>query len=207
MPVGDALTVSLYSAAIPIAVYAFIGVEAVAVTAAEARNPGKSLKRVAKYIAYFIIVIYLLGIISFYINVSWTDYMLPHIFERVANESLASTGPTNTTEPTNTPVMIIAVIHARINVLPDILNAFIITALLGAANTTLFVASRTLWGLIREFNSSGDLILVRLFSQLGTTTPRSQIPGWAIVVSALSFCWVPFVHLNQAVGTHSIFFY
>lgn len=101
-------------------------------------------------------------------------------------------------------VVVIAIKRADISVLPDILNGFLIMAVLSAANTALYVSSRTLFGLTRSLNPGSDYVLERWLSRLGTTTPGTKIPGWASVISALSFCWVPFLHLKKGVSDQDV---
>jgi amino acid permease len=167
----------------PIATYAFVGVEIVAVTAVEAKNPTKSLKRPAKNIAWITGLIYFISIIAFYFNVSWQDPHLPGYHLRDGTSTAANK---------STALIIIAAENAEVPALPSILTAFLIIAVLSAANTALYVASRTAWGVACDFdpqliNSSNPA--KHFFSKLSTTTPR-KVPGWALLVSCF-FIWIP----------------
>ena len=35
---------------------------------------------------------------------------------------------------------------------------------------------------------------MRWLSKLGTTTPHTRVPAWSLLVSLLSFCWLPLLH-------------
>ena len=69
-------------------------------------------------------------------------------------------------------------------------------AVLSAANTALYVASRTLFGLTRELNPmSKDW---RWVSKLSTTTHTRRVPAAALLASGPAFCWVPLLHLTKS---------
>jgi L-asparagine transporter-like permease len=101
---------------IPIAAYAYCGVEIVAVTAVEAKNPRSSLRFPAQWIAYITSAIYLVSVITFILNVSWADIDLPALVDR----KLTTFVP----PPVNNS------------------TAILIIAILSAANTALYGKSR-----------------------------------------------------------------
>jgi amino acid permease len=177
------LTAMLHSVAIPIATYAFGGVEIIAVTAIEARDPSKSLKRPSRSIAIILAVAYLLSVLGFYLNVSWQDPSLPSMSSR-ANQHTTS----------GTSVVLIATGKSNIPGLSKFLNGCLIMAVFSAANTTLYVASRTLFGLTKTIKPGGPA-LSKLLYRLGTTNPSTRVPSWAVVVSALAFVWLPVTHV------------
>lgn len=119
---------------IPIAAYAFCGVEIVAVTAVEARNPRVSLRFPAQWIAYITSAIYLISLITFCLNVSWTDIRLPGLTDRLQKPTTIIPSLTNS----STTIMIIAVEDAGLGQLVDFFNACLILAILSAANTALY---------------------------------------------------------------------
>jgi len=77
--------------------------------------------------------------------------------------------------------------------LPGFLNVCLIMTVFSAANTTLYVSSRTLFGLARDLNYQGAL-WSRWSSLLGTTNPSTRVPAFAVILSAVSFLFLPFVH-------------
>jgi len=167
---------------IPIAAYAFCGVEIVAITALEAANAGKALRwPPTTQVAKILFVLYLSGVFFFYLNVSWKDPSLISL-------------PKRTSSPSS--IVMIAVINANIPGLPGFLNGCLIMAVLSAANASLYVASRTLYGLTRQERGSNtnDSFFDNVLCSLGTTNSRG-IPVWALIASASLFgAWLPFVH-------------
>jgi amino acid transporter len=179
--------------AIPIVAYGYIGVEIVAVTALEAKDPRKSLKYPAKLIAWLTAAIYFLSALGFYLNVAWTDPWLPALSGRLAHGTTAFQPSSNTTQTSS--VLVIAVLHASIPTLPGFINGCLVMAVLSAANTALYVSSRTLFGLTREIDPDDKYWW--WIAKLSTTTPHRKVPAAALFLSAAAFCWVPFLHLNK----------
>ena len=178
---------------IPIVAYAYIGVEIVVVTTLDATKPQQSLKYPAKLIAWLTAAMYFFYALGFYLNVSWTDLFLPSVPNRIAHGSLTIAPSTDTTQ-TNA-IVVIAVLNAN---KPDLLglpNGCLIMAVLSAANTALYVASRTLFGLTRELNPTSKYW--RCVSTLSTTTHTRRVPAAALLASAFAFCWVPLLHLTK----------
>lgn len=184
-----------HSIAIPVVVYTFMGVEIVAVTAFEARNP-KALRFPAKWIAYVSFFLEFFLVLGEVLTVHWQDPSLQALDQRDA--------PAVARGHKYTPIFILAPLNARIRVLPGFLSGCIIFCLLSCANTALYVASRTLFGLTREIPSSHTFWLMRWLSRLGTTTPRTYVPAWALILSVLPFCWLPFVHLKHDYSTQYV---
>lgn len=146
----------------------------------------QSLRFPSKWIAYLVFVLYFSCAIGEAVNVSWSNSSLPVLDER--KRDISSTSRSKS-------VLIIAVQQQGISGLPGFLNACIIFAVLSAANTALYVSSRTLFGLTRGISPHRGWPLSWL-SKLGTTTPNTLVPAWALVVSAIAFFWLPFLHLK-----------
>ena len=71
------------------------------------------------------------------------------------------------------------------------LKAILIVCALSAANTTLFISSRTLYG-------SAKNATARDIFQFFTRVSKSHIPTGAVIFSAAAFClWVPFTSLAE----------
>jgi amino acid transporter len=85
---------------------------------------------------------------------------------------------------------------ANIPTLPGFLNGCLILAILSAANTALYVASRTLFGLTQEIDPNSRWW--GWVSKFSTTTHNRRVPAFALVASVLIFCWVPFLHLTKS---------
>ena len=173
------------SIALPISAYAYLGVEVVAVTAFEAGNP-KALRFPAKWIAYVVLALEFSVVLGEVLNIEWTDPMLPQF---QGQPDILGTGHSRA-------VFVLAVIKARIRGLPSLLTGCIIFSILSSANTALYVASRTLFGLARKIDPTHPLWLMRWLSKLGTTTPHTRVPAWSLLVSLISFCWLPLLHAH-----------
>jgi len=72
----------------------------------------------------------------------------------------------------------------------------LIMAVLSAANTALYVSSRTLFGLTREIDPEDKYWW--WIAKLSTTTPHRKVPAAALFLSTAAFCWVPFLHLSKS---------
>jgi amino acid transporter len=95
------------------------------------------------------------------------------------------------------------ILIAKTSTIPNldhVLNAFILFTALTCANTNLYVASRTLFGITRNIRS-GDSMPAAL-AWFGVTD-RDRVPLRAMVVTALAFIWVPFLQGTKSVHTGS----
>lgn len=121
-------------------------------------------------------------------------------------QRLASLKDKDCTEPdpkqrgfTYSPFIIIAQ-DSEIDNLDNVFNAFIIFAALTCANTNLYVASRTLFGITRNIRSRE--YVPKLLSWFGATD-RNRVPLRAMAISAVAFCWIPFLQRKESFNTGS----
>jgi amino acid transporter len=145
------------------------------VTAFEARY-SRDLGWPSRFIAYAVFALYFLCTIGEALNVKWTDSRLA---KRATDQSL----------PHSYNVVINTVWDAGHYKLAGFLNGCMIFSVLSASNTSLYVASRTLYGLavnVPKTNTIG-----RQLHKTGHVMDNG-IPPWSIVLSALSFLWLPF---------------
>lgn len=186
--------------ALPIIAYGFLGVEIIAVTAFEARNP-RALRFPAKWIAYVVFVLEFLLILGEVLAVGWQDPSLRPLEQRglikINKRYLGHTYDT-------IAIFMLAPLEAGVKGLPGFLSGCLIFCVLSSANTSLYVASRTLFGLTREINLNHDVFLMRWLAKLGTVTPRTRVPAWALLISVLSFCWLPFLHLKHKYSVQDV---
>lgn len=178
---------------IPLLAYGFLGVEIVTVTAFEARNPRKDLRFPSKYIAYIIFFLFLICGLGEVLNVDWNNPNLPDLNPRSTTTVGNLTRPSVHKSPS---VLIIAAQSTHAKGLAGFLNACLIFTSLSAATTSLYVSSRTLYGLTRELQETHPWPL-NWFAKLGTIHPKTSVPVWALLVSALAFIWLPFLHLQR----------
>jgi yeast amino acid transporter len=179
----------MYSVTISIATYAYIGVEIMAVTASEARNPTRSLSRLTKFIAYLTASVYIFSFIFFYLGAEWHNNYLPSIYGPIAHPTLLFSPAFNTTTKSNSTLVIVAA-DGDISLLPNILIMFLVVVILSTANTGLYVSSRTLYGLTRNANPNSPYWWERGINKLSNTARKRNIPEWALSASAGIFCWV-----------------
>ncbi len=176
--------------------FGFIGIETITVVAYEAKRPDKDLRQPSKYTIYFAVGLYLLCMFAQCLNVSWTNDRLPTIYggiNVIVERALADS--TALENPSSHVVAVIAMFNWGKKTLAGILNAGIIFSVLSAGNTTLYVSSRTLYGmalLVKRPGTLGDF--ARSFS---TVHEKTRVPVQALLTSFGLFFWVPFMSLKK----------
>jgi yeast amino acid transporter len=172
---------------LPIAAFAFVGIEITAATALEASAhktrriiPVTTLKWPATILPWVVGIIYLLAAL-----------MLALIIDPKNFASLPVQGWVNATEAGKGTNMsnsdsgfVQAAVSAGIPNLPTIITAFIVFTAITAANTELYVASRTLFGLTRQSQSWWKIF--------GRTTEGWRVPMRAVFASVI-FSFIPFL--------------
>jgi amino acid transporter len=160
------------SISIPLLSYGFVGVEIVSVTAFEAHNR-KSLRFPARWVSYIIAGIYLTCGVLEAVVVNWNDKDLPSIERRSEIPSL--TARADEKGPGFYAVIVIAARTYGATSLGWYFNACIIYFCMSAANTSLYVASRTLFGLTRGINRMQRVPwYLRPIRHLGITSPFAR---------------------------------
>jgi amino acid transporter len=174
---------------LPIAAFAFVGLEITAATVVEARAgttrqsiPITPLKRPATLLPLVVGPIYCLVALLVALNVDSTSPDLPA--QGWLPKQFQSTSHTDS-------VIVQSALAAGIPKLPSVVTGFIVFTALTAANTALYVASRTLFGLTRERRS--------WWEYFGITTQNGQVPLRALFAS--SIFW--FVGYFSLFGTQS----
>ena len=96
-------------------------------------------------------------------------------------------------------MVIIAIWSAGYRKLAGFINGCLIFSVLSSSNTSLYVSSRTLYGLVREMPGT-NWINMKL-KVLSLVERHTAVPTVALFVSAVSFFWLPFLQLK---GGYSI---
>ncbi|KUJ15957.1 uncharacterized protein LY89DRAFT_697946 [Mollisia scopiformis] len=174
--------------AIPLVAYSFLGIEIVAVTAFEARY-STSLKWPSRVIAYAVFLLYFLCTIGETLTVQWRDDHLPTIYGGGKNSNGTALSP-----PSSTSLVVNAAWEAGHHALAGFLNGCLIFSALSASNTSLYVSSRTLYGLAREIPDT-NWVGKRL-NKLSLVVRQTGVPAAALLFSAISFFWLPFLQLK-----------
>ncbi|KAL4905090.1 hypothetical protein BDW74DRAFT_18766 [Aspergillus multicolor] len=187
--------------AFSIAAFAYVGVDITAATALEARPdrrkssrgtetdslkgpwPYISVRFVATWTSFLVWIIYFIAGFLMSLNVEWDNNNLPRL------SWLGS--PTEKDEKFKTDSgFVISAAMSGIHGLADMFTAVIFITAVFSANTNLYVASRTLFGLTRRIQGDGW----RFFAFFGKTN-NYQVPVRAMLLS-LVFMWVPFLYLS-----------
>ena len=91
------------------------------------------------------------------------------------------------------PFVIVA-INAGVRHLPDAVNALLMVFTLSAANSDIYIASRTLWSLAKEHQAP----------HLFTHTNKKDVPVWAVAISSI---FIALGFMNAAKDAASVFQY
>ena len=182
---------------IPFLTYGFLGVEIVSVTAYEAKKPRTSLAFSTRYIAWITLILFALGGIGAAVISAWDN---PDI-EPLQTRSLSSSDGSAITKPDERhfSILVMATFQAGYPRLAGFFNGCLIFSCLSASNTSLYVASRVLYGLCRE-EKPGSRPYLKWLAKLN----RFNVPFWALLVSAGSFYWLPFVQHTKGYSVESV---
>ncbi|KAJ8607546.1 hypothetical protein MRB53_040256 [Persea americana] len=141
--------------------FAYLGTELVGVTVGEAQNPRKVIPRAIKLTFYRILVFYVLSVLFIGMNI---PYNSPELAFAVGHSVGASASP-----------FVVAIKLAGITTLPSVVNGAILLFVFSAANSDLYIATRTIYGLAADGKAP------RAFSR----TNAAGVPVVALAVSAL----------------------
>jgi yeast amino acid transporter len=183
------------SLVIPILTYGFLGVESVTTTAFEAADR-TALRLPSRYVAYLITLLYFLSALGEAHSVSWSNASLPELRDRSIERTAGL--------PSSHAVIVLAAQSQGHTKWAAFFTGCMIFFCLSAANTALYISSRTLYGLTRSMAIRDSKWYFKWLSIFGTTTPVSRVPGWALLVSAVAFCWLPFLHLRQGLSSQDV---
>ncbi|KAF9872800.1 amino acid permease [Colletotrichum karsti] len=219
---GVALLMSL-----SIAAFAYVGVEIVAASALEAKWPeprrhltqqdpqddsqrsspetliGRTVKFSAIFISVLVAVAYTLSGMLVSLNIEPNDCALPHLSWVKNTTSCEWMVPEHRNTHRNSTSSAFVVIAGRSSarVLDHVFNFFLVFTALTCANTNLYVASRSLFGLTSRLDGgAGQPWVLRTLAWFGRTNSR-KVPLRAMVFSALAFWWVPFLQISGGTDT------
>lgn len=168
-------------------IYSYLGVEVIAITAFEARDL-PSLRVPSKWIAYVVFMLYLLVTIGELLDVSWLNQDLPPAYGGISMYQ--------TLKPRTRTIIVLVALQARYPNIAGFLVGALLYSALSAANTNLYISSRTLYGMTRRTGSH-----FRWLRSLGSVWHKNGVPMVALVISAVCFMWLPIVAVR---GSYSI---
>ncbi|KGO39926.1 Amino acid/polyamine transporter I [Penicillium expansum] len=160
------------------ATFAFLGTELIGVTVGEAQNPRKTIPKAIKLTFWRILVFYILSVLFLGMLV---PYNSPDLVFATKAKSSAAASP-------------FVVAMKQVAALPHIINGCILVFVFSAANSDLYIATRTLYGLAREKKAP------KIFAR----TNRAGVPIYALALSS-SFCLLAFMSVSS--GSKAVFGY
>lgn len=147
------------------ATFAYLGTELVGVTVGEAQNPRKTIPKAIKLTFYRILVFY---VVSVLLVGTLVPYNSPSLLFALGDGNKAKGSAAASP-------FVVAIELATIPILPHILNACILLFVFSAANSDLYIATRTIYGLAREGKAP------KIFAR----TDRRGVPVFALAISSL----------------------
>ncbi|TVY37886.1 Dicarboxylic amino acid permease [Lachnellula subtilissima] len=163
------------------AVFAYLGTELVGVTVGEAANPRKVIPRAIRLTFYRILLFYVVLVFLLGMLVPYNSKYL--IDANKKSSSTASASP-----------FVVAIKLSGIPVLPGLFNACVLIFVFSAANSDLYIASRTLYGLAHENKAP------KIFGK----TDKRGMPVYALALSTV-FCLLAFLGCNTS--SYTVFGY
>ncbi|VDB87419.1 unnamed protein product [Peniophora sp. CBMAI 1063] len=155
-----------------VAAFSIGGPEFVAMCSAEAQNPRVVIPKAVRRVFWRLAAFYILGILCVGILIAYND---ADLIDGIANGTGVGASP-----------FVIGMQHLGIKVLPDIINAVIITSATSCGNSFVFVAVRSIHALARQGQAP---------KFLGYTTRRG-VPLTALL-SVLGICCLSYMTVNS----------
>lgn len=183
---------------IPIIAYGFLGLETLTVTVYEARDL-RSIRIPSQVIAYVILALYLFCAIGEFLNVEWRNLALP---SKYINPNIISKDAGRQNKQIGAgAIIVVAAFEAGHKKIAGVLNGCIIFSALSAANSSLYVASRVLYGMTRNIHPRSRFAI---FRGLGSVWNKTGVPIRALWVSFLAFAWLPFLRLRGGIAIEDV---
>ncbi|KAH3679092.1 hypothetical protein WICMUC_001288 [Wickerhamomyces mucosus] len=156
-------------------VYSYGGVQSIPSLAAEVKYPRRTIFRACKRIFYRVTILMIITVFSLTLIVSSKN-------KTIANGSgNASTSP-----------FVVAIHTAGIKVLPDIINAAVLTSAFSVSNTALVGGSRTLFAL--AVKKQAPAIFLK--------TNKRGLPYWGMIFVAV---FMPLAYMNVSTAAANVF--
>ncbi|KAF9873897.1 dicarboxylic amino acid permease [Colletotrichum karsti] len=162
------------------ACFAYTGTELVGVAFGEAPNPRKTIRTAVRQTLWRIVFFYIVGALVLGMSVPYTNEML--------------IGGTKKGTGAAASPFVIAVQLAKIPVFPHIVNASLLIFVISAANSDIYIGSRTLFGLARDGQAPG------IFAK----TTENGVPVWGVAFTSLFAC---LAYMNAAKNSSTVFTY
>jgi len=132
------------------------------------------------------------------LNINWKDTHLPAIGIGTRNGTAAADG----TPPQTSNMAVLAIWDAGHKSLAGFINACLVFSLVSVSNTSMYVASRTLYGMTRKIEAKN--IVAKVLRSFSIVVPKTGVPAAALMVSAISFAWMPFLEYQKDYAAQSV---
>ncbi|DAA73722.1 TPA_exp: Uncharacterized protein A8136_4156 [Trichophyton benhamiae CBS 112371] len=195
-----------------LASFTIAGPDYVSMAAGEAENPRVSMPKAYKAVFYRLTAFFMLGSLAIGVNVPYNDKTMQDAFLKDLPGATASP-------------YVISMRRLQIRVLPDIVNAMVLSAAFSAGNSYVYCASRCLYGLALEGKAPriftrcakngvpiycvGVVLLIALLSFLQVSNSASVVLQWFVNLvtasqllnfSAITFTYMRFYKALKAQG-------
>ncbi|THC93300.1 hypothetical protein EYZ11_007225 [Aspergillus tanneri] len=160
--------------------FTMVGPEYISMTAGEAENPRKLLRKAYSSFVWRLMFFFIGGALCVGIVIPYNDEILAGYIE--GNKEGSGTGAASP--------YVISMVKFGIKGLPDLVNALIMTSVLSAGNNVIFSAARTLHGM--AIDGKAPQFFAKC-NKLGT-------PYYA-VLTALAFCLLSLLQLSKSSAT------
>lgn len=140
------------------AAFTYQGTELVGITAGESDNPRKTVPRAINRVFFRILIFYILSILFLGMLVPYNDKGFD------STDSYVSSSP-----------FIISILNSGTRVLPDIFNAVILTTIISAGNSNVYIGSRLLYA----------LALGNVAPKIFLRTTKQGVPYVGVILTAL----------------------
>ncbi|KAJ5570815.1 Amino acid/polyamine transporter I, partial [Penicillium sp. DV-2018c] len=199
-------------AAVITASFTIAGPDYVSMAAGEAMNPRKVLPRAFNGVFYRLTAFFVLGVLCVGILVPYNDQTMADAFDTGKPGAAASP-------------YVISMDRLKIPILPDIVNAVVLTAAFSAGNSYVYCASRSLYGLALEGKAPkfftkctkrgvpiycvGIVLLIALLSFLQVSNSAAVVLNWFVNLvtasqlinfSVVTFTFIRFKKAVEAQG-------
>lgn len=155
------------------ALFAYMGTELIGVTVGEAQNPRKNIPIAIKRTFWRILIFYIGGVFVIGLIVPRTD---PTLFVANTKKTGAAASP-----------FVVATTLVGIKTLNHVVNGAILVFVLSAANSDLYIGSRTLYGLAVEGKTPA---VFRRVSRMGVPYPA--------LILCTAFCFLVFLNVSSS---------
>lgn len=195
-----------------LASFTVAGPDYVSMAAGEAENPRVSMPKAFKAVFYRLSSFFMLGSLAIGVNVPYNDKTMQDAFLKDLPGATASP-------------YVISMRRLQIHVLPDIINAMVLSASFSAGNSYVYCASRCLYGLALEGKAPriftrcakngvpvycvGIVLIIALLSFLQVSSSASVVLQWFVNLvtasqlinfSAITFTYIRFYKAMKAQG-------